>query len=129
MDFAFDPNLPDEELQALYEEYEKKVTFMELENTVFESHMNRVNPQVLKGENAEQKTDPSAPVQTQDNAKEKREDRKKKRGDKAKENEMMLTLTPEQKSEVCNREVEELREEIDKEKDKWEKSVDNYKVV
>ncbi|KAL7749252.1 hypothetical protein RI367_005404 [Sorochytrium milnesiophthora] len=54
--------------------------------------------------------------------------RRRKRGDKNKQNEAMATLTPEQKAEVATRELEELRDEIEHEKGEWGKVIDNLKA-
>ena len=131
-------SLNDAELKKLYDEFEKKVNMMELENSVFESHLNRVNPSVLKGEgendningnNAKDAGNSNQGGAGKDQGR--RDDRllKKKRGDKAKENEVVILLTAEQKSEVANREVEEMKDEIDREKERWEKVTDNLKVL
>ncbi|KAJ3290327.1 hypothetical protein HK104_006846, partial [Borealophlyctis nickersoniae] len=52
----------------------------------------------------------------------------KKKGEKAKEIERDILLTPEQKSEIATRELEELRDEIEKKKEEWGKVLDNYKA-
>ncbi|KAJ3115712.1 hypothetical protein HK100_001262 [Physocladia obscura] len=54
--------------------------------------------------------------------------RKKKKGEKTKEADKPIALTPEQKSEIATRELEELRDEIEKQKEDWGKIMDNYKA-
>ncbi|TPX74457.1 hypothetical protein CcCBS67573_g04278 [Chytriomyces confervae] len=53
---------------------------------------------------------------------------KKKKGEKLKEVDKPIVLTPEQKSEIATRELEELRDEIEKQKEEWGKILDNYKA-
>ena len=57
-----------------------------------------------------------------------REERRKKKGEKSKDADKPILLMTEQKSEIATRELEELRDEIEKQKNEWGKLLDNYKV-
>ena len=56
------------------------------------------------------------------------DDGKKKQKDKQKEPEKLLTLSAEQKAEVAARELEELKDRIEKEKQDWEHVSDAIRV-
>ena len=123
----------DKELARLAVELEKKISMMELENSMFDSYMTRVAPQgaVSKedgeagagGAVADQE---SGAVGGERGNKERRE--KKKKGEKVKELEKPVLLTSEQKCDIASRELEELRDKIQRDKEDWAKVVDNYKV-
>ncbi|KAJ3221348.1 hypothetical protein HK099_003574 [Clydaea vesicula] len=136
LDSIFD-DMDDAELLTLKEETEKKTKFLESENKLFESYLLRVSPNALRvgqtrgGNNNmdelnfnpldfDKKVEP-------ENLK-RREERKKKKGEKLKEDKKDILLTLEQKSEIATRELEELRDEIEKQKDEWGKVLDNLKA-
>ncbi|KAG5462139.1 MAG: hypothetical protein BJ554DRAFT_5565 [Olpidium bornovanus] len=133
-DFDFD-SYNDAALVRALKDLEKKNSFFELENRLFHSYLNRVAPHALKGEDEadEKAAAAAAPGGTGASAPgvrhaEKEGRAKKKRGDKSKEQEKPVFLTTDQKSEVATRELEELRDEIEKQKADWEKIMDNLKV-
>ena len=110
----------DEDLVELQSELTKKLEFYESENLVFESFLNRMLPG-LNNEDLELKKETDADV-------DKNAGRKKKKNDK-KETEKPVLLNLEQKNEISTREMEELRDAIQKEKEDWGKILDNYKVI
>eukprot|EP00842_Homolaphlyctis_polyrhiza_P000574 jgi/Hompol1/1517/HPOL_000923-RA len=117
------------ELLRLQAELLRKVQFLESENTMFESYFNRVTPQSKEtdekmDQNAGQKGDGQ---DGQDRGKDGRREKKKK-GEKVKEVDKPVLLTSEQKSEIATRELEELRDEIQHQKEEWGKIMDNYKA-
>jgi hypothetical protein len=116
--------IPDDELQTLEAEISKKCRQLETENLIFESFLNRIMPGMANEDLGDIKKD-LADVDAFDK-KEARRDKKKK-ADK-KESDRPLLLTLEQKNEIAIREVEELRDVIQKQKEEWAKVLDNYKV-
>ncbi|KAI9206393.1 uncharacterized protein BJ171DRAFT_566732 [Polychytrium aggregatum] len=124
-DYEFD-NYADSELLKLKEELIIKNDMMENENKLFESYWNRVNPgnggPGATGTVDEELQDAGGGMQQQQMR------QKKKKGEKQKEIEKRLLLTPEQKSEIATRELEELRDEIEKQKEEWAKVLDSYKA-
>ncbi|KAJ3332697.1 hypothetical protein HDU76_013376 [Blyttiomyces sp. JEL0837] len=123
----------DLDLVKLQEELTKRNALLEAENKLFESYLMRVNPHAVRGEH-----DPSLWGEKRDGDGRgedgerrdmgRREERKKKKGDKSKEADKPILLTPEQKSEIATRELEELRDEIEKQKEDWGKILDNFKA-
>ncbi|KAJ1553089.1 hypothetical protein HK096_009268, partial [Nowakowskiella sp. JEL0078] len=120
----------DHELIVLFEDLKRTNKFLEQENRLFESNLMRVNPHVLKAEGTlDGKDDMNKETDGQDRKDNRREERhKKKKGEKAKEQDKPILLTPEQKSEIATRELEELRDEIEKQKEEWGKVLDNFKA-
>lgn len=120
----------DKELLRLSLELEKKIGMIELENSMFDSYMIRVVPTGREEEGlAAQDQDPMKLDGTGVNggvSKERRE--KKKKGEKVKEMDRPVLLTFEQKSDIAARELEELRDKIQRDKEDWGKIIDNYKV-
>jgi hypothetical protein len=116
----------DLDLVRLHEELTKRNVMMEAENKLFESYLVRVNPHVLKGDHEldGRREDGQGDGDKKDIGRE----RKKKKGEKAKEADKPILLTPEQKAEIATRELEELKDEIEKQKEEWGKVLDNYKV-
>ncbi|KAJ3022003.1 hypothetical protein HKX48_007282 [Thoreauomyces humboldtii] len=146
----------DEELVKLHDELTKKTQFLEAENTLFDSFLTRVGPDgavpgtvggggKTGGGNGEGGFDvegggtndggpgavnsgtpptasaptpaPAAPVRA-----------RKKKGEKTEKQQAPILLTPEQKAEIATRELEELKDEIEKQKEEWGKVLDNYKA-
>jgi hypothetical protein len=115
----------DQELVDLAAELETKVSFLEVENMIFDSFFARMLPII----NLEEASEVSKTV---DDAKDgdkaiTRRDKKKKLGDK-KEADRPNYLNYEQKNEIAIRETEELRDAFAKEKEEWAKIFDNFKV-
>ncbi|KND01403.1 uncharacterized protein SPPG_03213 [Spizellomyces punctatus DAOM BR117] len=139
----------DAELAKLYEELVKKAQFLEAENTLFESFLNRVGPDVASGASAgaggakgtaggemgymdlEGPSDfgglapgtSGLPAATPAAGR-----ARKKKGEKVEKHQAPILLTPEQKSEIATRELEELKDEIERQKEEWGKVLDNYKA-
>lgn len=123
----------DKELARLAVELDKKISMIGLENNMFDSYMARVAPQgALSKEDGETGTGGAVADQESGAAggergnKERRE--KKKKGEKVKELEKPVLLTSEQKCDIASRELEELRDKIQRDKEDWAKVIDNYKV-
>ncbi|KAI8810775.1 hypothetical protein BJ742DRAFT_675548 [Cladochytrium replicatum] len=131
----------DQELSKLLEMLIRTNRVLEQECILFESYLHRVNPQAVRGDNPDfagesafsnltRTSDGSgfADTTTSERKENRREERKKKKGEKAKEADKPILLTPEQKSEIATRELEELRDEIEKQKEDWGKTMDNVKA-
>jgi hypothetical protein len=108
----------EKDLLQLQSELAKKVANLESENTMFENFLGRVVP--TKEEEFNQQ-DP------EQNTKEMKRDKKKK-SEKQKDMDRPVLLSAEQKNEIAVREVEELRDEIQRNVENWAKIVDNYKA-
>ncbi|KAJ3117234.1 hypothetical protein HDU96_007493 [Phlyctochytrium bullatum] len=120
----------DFDLVRLHEELLKRNTLLEAENQLFESYLMRVNPQAMRSEH-DQLLDGQKEGQAANEGEKRdgrREERKRKKGEKAKEADKPILLTPEQKAEIATRELEELRDEIERQKEEWGKVLDNYKA-
>jgi hypothetical protein len=113
----------DKELAKLSIELAKKVSMIELENNMFETYLTRVLPTVDDNLNSQQDQD----IIGAERAKEARREKKKK-GEKVKEIDRPVLLSSEQKSDIASRELEELKDQIQRDKEEWGKIVDNYKV-
>ncbi|KAG5463079.1 MAG: hypothetical protein BJ554DRAFT_1873 [Olpidium bornovanus] len=126
----------DAALVKVLRDLEKRNAFYELENRLFTSYLSRVTPNALRGEDEADDRGPAGAAAPRGGAAEaatraaaEKEGRgKKKRGEKGKEQEKPVLLVPEQKSEIATRELEELRDEIEKQKQEWEKRLDSLKV-
>ena len=120
----------DLDLVRLHEELNKRNKLMEAENRLFESYLARVNPNILKedGGPGDGRKDGDGRDGADVSKEMGRQERKKKKGEKTKEVDKPILLTPEQKSEIATRELEELRDEIEKQKEEWGKILDNHKV-
>lgn len=117
----------DKELLRLSLELEKKIGMIDLENSMFDSYMTRVVPTGREEEGmAAQDQDPMKLDNGGADRKDRRE--KKKKGEKVKEMDRPVLLTFEQKSDIAARELEELRDKIQRDKEDWGKIIDNYKV-
>ncbi|KAJ3334518.1 hypothetical protein HDU91_002695 [Kappamyces sp. JEL0680] len=115
----------DKELSRLSSELAKKVSMIELENNMFDTYLARVIPVGKDDENQITLQDQDAAGA--DRGKEARREKKKK-GEKVKEMDRPVLLTSEQKSDIAIRELEELKDQIQRDKEDWGKIVDNYKV-
>ncbi|KAI8622533.1 hypothetical protein BC830DRAFT_1088695 [Chytriomyces sp. MP71] len=144
----------DADLVRLNDELKKRNTLLDNENKLFESYLARVNPvgggtalasakagshaaanavsgvgkddATLMDSQIEEERKAAAAAAAASDAAGRRE--KKKKGEKTKEVDKPIPLTPEQKSEIATRELEELRDEIEKQKEEWGKILDNYKA-
>ncbi|KAJ3156397.1 hypothetical protein HDU89_004179 [Geranomyces variabilis] len=137
----------DEELVRLHDELTKKTQFLEAENTLFDSFLSRVGPDagvppatkpLLEGyTDVEAQGDPAvgagavatapatgAPAPTAPTGARAR----KKKGEKAEKQQAPILLTSEQKAEIATRELEELKDEIEKQKEEWGKVLDNHRA-
>jgi hypothetical protein len=114
----------DKELLHLQSELSKKVAMLESENVMFESYLARVAP---NGRDEDAQLQQQDQEQSNDKAKELRRDKKKK-GEKQKEIDRPILLTTDQKNEIATRELEELRDEIQRSKEDWARIIDNYKA-
>ncbi|TPX43797.1 hypothetical protein SeMB42_g04582 [Synchytrium endobioticum] len=123
------------ELALLLAELMKKNVRLETENKLFESYLERVGPllpdDVLNAMNGSKggkngdgrNTDLNGPGLNG-------EEKRKKKGDRNKgsEQEKIVLLTPEQRAEVASRALDELRDDIEREKEGWTRFVDNLKA-
>jgi hypothetical protein len=114
----------DKELLHLQSELSKKVAMLDSENLMFESYLTRVAP---NGRDEDAQLQQMDQDQVNDKAKELRRDKKKK-GEKQKEVDRPVLLTTDQKNEIATRELEELRDEIQRSKEDWARIIDNYKA-
>jgi ABC-type Zn2+ transport system substrate-binding protein/surface adhesin len=115
----------DNELVELAAELKTKVSYLEMENMIFDSFLIRMLPII----NLEEGSEVSKTV---DDSKDgdkatTRRDKKKKIGDK-KEADRPYYLNYEQKNEIAVRETEELRDAFAKEKEEWAKVFDNFRA-
>ncbi|KAL3898036.1 MAG: hypothetical protein SGCHY_003014 [Lobulomycetales sp.] len=125
----------DRDLVTLKEEVKAGIAFIEQENRLFQSYILRVNPNALRSSEPAgalgEKGIGSDVLQNQPGnasslAARKKKDGGKKAGDDSRDK--PLVLTAEQKSEVATRELEELRDEIEKRKDDWGRVLDNLRA-
>ncbi|KAJ3019639.1 UNVERIFIED_CONTAM: hypothetical protein HDU68_010581 [Siphonaria sp. JEL0065] len=134
LDFADFDTYSDVDLVRLNAELQKRNALLSAENKLFESFLSRVNQGLANNsKNNKDNMDEiieeekrQAQAQAQADAAGRRE--KKKKGEKTKEVDKPILLSPEQKSEIATRELEELRDEIEKQKEEWGKILDNYKA-
>lgn len=135
--------LSDSELELLAKELDHKLHQITAENLVFEAFFNRMLPgsggllnegdgaaqsleQGAPGGNAssgKKDEDPEAKVNNRNNAL-----NKKKKGEKNKESDRPVLLSMDEKNEIALREMEELRDDVQKRKEDWARVLDNYKV-
>jgi len=135
--------MTDQELQDLMQNLKDHNENLDIENELYECYYQRTNPYVMKlnklNDTTEQSTKQEVDLDTaldewelkkkmkkrqQTN---RRDDRKKKRKDEKEEEKPML-LTVDQKLEIIGRAHDELKEKIEKKKDKWERAIDEIKV-
>ncbi|TPX30661.1 hypothetical protein SmJEL517_g05803 [Synchytrium microbalum] len=117
------------ELSLLLTELKKKNARLETENKLFDSYLARIGP-LLPDDNGKMggaTGNKDSNALGVDDASKKE---KKKKGDKnrANEQEKIVLLTPEQRAEVASRALDELKDEIEKEKEGWTRFVDNLKA-
>ncbi|KAJ3043003.1 hypothetical protein HDV00_005909 [Rhizophlyctis rosea] len=126
-DLDFD-TYTDLELVRLHEELTRKTRLLTLENSLFESFLRRVDPHSpALAPDTQTRTD-QPPTTQPDSTDQQTSTRKKKKLLTQKEAYTLISLTPDQKSEIATREVEELRDEIEKKREEWGKVLDNYKA-
>lgn len=113
--------LTDEELFALLEDTNHTNDVLMLETKMFESYLKRVDPKDLDLQQPGS-TQQATPEPTQ------RTFRKRSRS-RGHSIDKHLKLTAEQKCDIATRELEELRESIEKMKEVAEKKLDNFKAV
>ncbi|KAJ3158494.1 hypothetical protein HDU86_002719 [Geranomyces michiganensis] len=138
----------DEELVRLHDELTKKTQFLEAENSLFDSFLARVGPDAgvapatkplaegytdveaqgeptagTLGTTAVSTTGAAAPAVGATGAR-----ARKKKGEKAEKQQAPILLTSEQKAEIATRELEELKDEIEKQKEEWGKVLDNHRA-
>ncbi|KAJ3191437.1 hypothetical protein HK101_007712 [Irineochytrium annulatum] len=129
----------DADLVRLHDELRKRNTLLEAENNLFESFLDRVVPHALRadhdgtGDGKDGATgagggNGGGGEKESEKKEARREERKRKKGEKAKEVDKPTLLTPEHKAEIATRELEELRDEIEKQKEEWAKVLDNFKA-
>jgi hypothetical protein len=106
------------ELANLHQELEKRAILLDMENSMLQSHLGRV---IRKDDDMVRDEQAGAQREIR------RE--KKKKGDKLKEVGKPLLLTVEQKCDIATREIEELRDEIQNDKEEWAKIIDDCKVL
>ncbi|KAJ3043949.1 hypothetical protein HK097_001616, partial [Rhizophlyctis rosea] len=119
------------ELVRLHEELLRKTRLLSLENSLFESFLRRVDPHsiAVEGTGRDKEREREEAAERAGAEREGRSDRKKRKpAHTQREAQKLMTLTPDQKSEIATREVEELRDEIEKKREEWGKVLDNYKA-
>ena len=117
----------DQELVSLDSELSAKVSFLEVENIIYDTFLVRMLPSI----NIEEALETGKNIVDDGKEGDKtftRRDKKKKAGDK-KEVDRPFQLCFEQKNEIAIREMEELRDVFAKERDEWAKVFDNFKVL
>ncbi|XP_066927091.1 cilia- and flagella-associated protein 263-like [Clytia hemisphaerica] len=114
-------DLTDEELFELVQKTMRANEILKIETKMFESHLKRVDPKDLTDQNAGSIQSVPDPVATKTFRK-----RSRSRGHSIDRN---LKLSAEQKCDIATRELEELRESIDKMKEVAEKKLDNFKAI
>ena len=117
----------DQELVSLDSELSAKVSFLEVENIIYDTFLVRMLPSI----NIEEALETGKNIVDDGKEGDKtftRRDKKKKAGDK-KEVDRPFQLCFEQKNEIVIREMEELRDVFAKERDEWAKVFDNFKVL
>jgi hypothetical protein len=132
----------DEELLAFSKEIDLKLKNLETENTVFETFLSRLFPGQLQNiggiteDNAPggdaKATDPNAtsdPDKKLDSNTTNARSKKKKGTDKKEQDKQPALLSIEEKNEISFRELDELKDGIQKEKEEWAKVLDNHKVI
>jgi len=136
-------SMTDQDLQDLMQNLMDHNENLELENQLYESYYQRTNPYVMKLNKLNDTSDPNSKQEMDlDSAltewelqkkikkrqqSSRRDDRKKKRKDE--EEEKPLLLTVDQKLEIIGRAHDEFKEKIEKKKDKWERAIDEIKVI
>lgn len=124
---AEDPlqELTDEQLYQLVEETFRANEVLAAETQMFDKFLNRVEPRDTTGGIGSQLSTPGAGI---------REDRTAKRGMSRSKSrgstlDRSMKLTAEQKCDIAQREIEELREDIEKDKEESEKTLDHFKAI
>jgi len=122
---ADDPlqELTDEQLYQLVEETFRANEVLAAETQMFDKFLNRVEPRDATGGIGSQLSTPGAGI---------REDRAHKRSrskSRSSNLDKSLKLTAEQKCDIAQREIEELREDIEKDKEESEKTLDHFKAI
>jgi hypothetical protein len=132
--------LSDAELELLAKELDHKLHQLTAENLVFETFFNRMLPgsggllndgnqndgaanSLEPGSTGKKDDDPESKINNNRN-----NQNKKKKGEKNKESDRPALLSMEEKNEIALREMEELRDDVQKRKEDWAKILDNYKV-
>jgi len=117
-------DLSDEQLYQLVEETIRANEVLAAETQMFEKFLNRVEPRDMTGSIGSQLSTPGAGI---------REDRTTKRTNSRKSRssnlDRSLKLSAEQKCDIAQREIEELREDIEKDKEESEKTLDHFKAI
>ncbi|KAH3692534.1 coiled-coil domain-containing protein 113-like isoform X2 [Dreissena polymorpha] len=117
-------DLSDEELYQLVEDTIRANEVLGTETLMFEKYLERVEPKDLAGISAGTGATPSQ--SSQDLVR--RVDRKRSKS-RSSNIDKSLRLTAEQKCDIAQKEIEELREDIDKLKDASENILDTYKAL
>ncbi|KAI9140128.1 hypothetical protein BKA69DRAFT_1029830 [Paraphysoderma sedebokerense] len=127
----------DDEIIQIHKELEDNNQIISLENHLFESYLARIHPQALTRVETEEirfngnhDTLTGNGNEVESNGGIKKDDNKikKKRGEKAKQIDSMILLTPDQKNEIATRELEDFKNEFEKGKNDWAKMIDNVKA-
>ncbi|XP_005090523.1 coiled-coil domain-containing protein 113 [Aplysia californica] len=116
-------DLTDEQLYQLVEETLRANEVLAAETQMFEKFLNRVEPRDTAGGLGSHVSTPGAGM---------REDRgtnRKRSKSRSSNLDRSLKLTAEQKCDIAQREIEELREDIEKDKEESEKTLDHFKAI
>lgn len=123
---ADDPlqDLTDEQLYQLVEETLRANDVLAAETQMFEKFLARVEPKDPAGGVGSQLSTPGGGMRE-----EKRQIQRKSTKSRSGQLNSALKLTAEQKCDISQREIEELREDIEKDKEESEKTLDHFKAI
>lgn len=117
-------DLTDEQLYQLVEETLRANDVLGAETQMFEKFLGRVEPKDASGGIGSQLSTPGGGV-----SQEKGQIKRKSMKSRSSAMNSALKLTAEQKCDIAQREIEELREDIEKDKEESEKTLDHFKAI
>lgn len=115
--------LADEELYQLVQETTRTNEVLEIETHMFEQYLRRVDPKDLSA------VQTGAPPPTSTDTSSKQRSLRARSRSRGQSIDRHLKLTAEQKCDIATRELEELREEIERMKEDAEKKLDNFRAI
>merc|ERR1712019_88169 len=115
--------LQDEELYQLVQETTRTNEVLQIETRMFELYLKRVDPKDISS------AQPGAPAPPSTDASSKQRSLRGRARSRGLSIDRHLKLTAEQKCDIATRELEELREEIERMKEDAEKKLDNFRAI
>jgi hypothetical protein len=115
--------LQDEELYQLVQETTRTNEVLEIETRMFELYLKRVDPKDISSVQL------GAPAPPSTDASSKQRSLRARSRSRGQSIDRHLKLTAEQKCDIATRELEELREEIERMKEDAEKKLDNFRAI